>query len=88
MLFVTLFRFKRKPTKEMLAETTKLFEQITKQGAKILGFYWTLGRYDGVVVIEGPDEKTAMKSLFRFADFVSTETLVALSMEEASKLVE
>jgi uncharacterized protein with GYD domain len=88
MLFISLFRFKKKPTKEMLAETSRLFEQVTKQGGKILGFYWTLGRYDGMVIVDGPDEKVAMRSLLRFADFVSTETLVALPMEEAGKLVE
>lgn len=88
MLFITLFRFRKKPTKEMLAESQKLFEQVTKQGGKILGFYWTLGRYDGVTIIEGRDEKVAMQSLLTFADIVSTETLVAIPAEEARKLVE
>jgi len=58
------------------------------QGGKVLGFYWTLGRYDTVTIVEGTDEKTAMKSLLTFADLVSTETLVAITAEEASKLVE
>jgi uncharacterized protein with GYD domain len=88
LLFITLGKFRKKPTKQMLAESQRLFEQVTKAGGKILGFYWTLGRYDTVTIIEGPDEKTALKSLFTFADLVSTETLVALTAEEASKLVE
>jgi len=88
MLFITLWRFRKKPTKEMLAESQRLFEQVAKAGGKVLGFYWTLGRYDGVTIVEGPDEKTAMKSLLGFADLVSTETLVAITSEEASKLVE
>lgn len=88
MLFITLGKFKKKPTKQTLAETQRLFEQIAKAGGKILGSYWTLGRYDGVVIVEGPDEKTALKSLLTFADLFSTETLVALTAEEASKLVE
>mgnify|MGYP001145145278 CR=1 FL=1 len=88
MLFITLWRFRKKPTKEMLAESQRLFEQVNKAGGKVLGFYWTLGRYDGVTIVEGPDEKTAMKSLLGFADLVSTETLVAITSEEASKLVE
>jgi uncharacterized protein with GYD domain len=88
LLFITLCKFRKKPTKQMLAESQRLFEQVTKQGGKVLGLYWTLGRYDTVTIVEGPDEKTAMKSLFTFADLVSTETLVALTAEEASKLVE
>lgn len=86
MLFITLGRFRRKPTKQMLAEMQKLFEQGAKEG-KILGFYFTLGRYDGVVISESPDEKAHMKHMLRFAELVSTETLVAVPAEEASKLV-
>jgi uncharacterized protein with GYD domain len=61
---------------------------MVKEGAKIVGIYWTLGRYDAVVITEGTDEKAAMKSFFRWRDFVSTETLVAVTREEARKLVE
>ena len=88
MLFITLAKFKKKPTKEMLAESAKLFEQVPKVGGKILGFYWTLGRYDAVVISEAPDEKTYLKVALKFAEMVSTESLVAVTSEEASKLVE
>jgi uncharacterized protein with GYD domain len=88
MIFITLAKWRRKPTKEMVAQSTKLFEQMVKEGSKIIGQYWTLGRYDAVVITEGKDEKTAMKSLLRFGDVVSTETLVALTREEAIKLIE
>jgi len=71
----------------MLAEMQKLFEHDAKEG-KVLGFYWTLGRYDGVVISESPDEKTHMKHMLRFADLISSETLVAVPAEEASRLVE
>ena len=88
MLFITLARFRKKPTKQMLAETQRLFEQITKEGGKILGVYWTLGRYDAVVLSECPDEKAHMKGTLRFADTMSTESLAAITAEEASELVE
>ncbi len=87
MLFITLGRFRKKPTKQILAEMQKLFEQGAKDG-KILGFYFTLGRYDGVVISESPDEKTHMKHMMRFADLISSETLVAIPADEAGKLVE
>jgi uncharacterized protein with GYD domain len=88
MLFISLAKFKGKPTKESVAQGQKLFEEMTKEGAKIIGVYWTLGRYDSVVITEGRDEKTAMKALLRWGDIVSTETLVALTREEAAKLVQ
>jgi uncharacterized protein with GYD domain len=88
MIFISLARFKGKPTKDALTQASKLFEQMTKEGAKILGIYWTLGRYDAITIIEGPDEKTAMRALLRWGDMLSTETLVAVSREEALKLVE
>ena len=88
MIFISLSRFRRKPTKDTIAQTMKLHEQMTKEGAKILGIYWTLGRYDTVAIIEGPDEKTAMRSLLRYSDILSTETLVAVPAEEARKLIE
>jgi len=88
MIFITLAKWRRKPTKEMVAQSTKLFEQMVKEGSKIIGRYWTLGRYDAVVITEGKDEKTAMKALLRFGDIASTETLVAVTREEAIKLLE
>jgi len=88
MIFITLSRFKGKPTKEMLAQSKKLFERMVQEGGKVLGAYWTLGRYDSVVITEGPDEKAAIQELIRWSDIVSTETLVAVPSEEAVKLVE
>ena len=88
MIFITLARFREKPTKELIAESDKLWAKLVEEGGKILAAYWTLGRYDAVVVIEGKDEKTAMKALMRWGDIVSTETLIALKREEALRLLE
>jgi uncharacterized protein with GYD domain len=88
MIFITLAKFKKKPTRETMAQSSKLFEQMVKEGGKILSQYWTLGKYDAVVITEGKDEKSTMKALMRFGDIVSTETFVAVTREEAMKLVE
>ena len=61
---------------------------MVKEGIKIVGQYWTLGRYDSVVIIEAKDEKSVMRALMRWGESISTETLVALTREEAVKLVE
>jgi len=88
LIFITLGKWRKKPTKESVAQSGKLFDQIVKEGGKILGMYWTLGRYDTVVITEGRDEKGAMKGLMRWGDLVSTETLVAVPREKAIKLLE
>jgi len=88
MIFITLARFKGKPTKESIAQSTKLLGQAVKEGAKFLGMYWTLGRYDAILITEASDEKAFMKAIMRWGDLVSTETLVALPREEAVKLLE
>ena len=89
MIFITVFRWRKKPTKALTAEGAKLVEQMVKsESTKILGWYWTLGRCDVVLITEGKDEKAAMKALIRFGDMFSMETMVALTREEAIKLVE
>jgi len=34
MIFIMLMWWRRKPTKELLAQSGKIFEQLTKDGAK------------------------------------------------------
>lgn len=90
MIFITLSKWKQAPSKErmkLLDQATKTFQELEKQGIK-MRVYWTLGRYDGVTIIEAPTEKDAMKALFLFQDVVETETLVAVPREEAIKLLE
>jgi uncharacterized protein with GYD domain len=54
----------------------------------ILGFYWTLGRYDVVLITDGKDEKTAMKNRIRFGDMLIQETLIRGPREEAINLID
>ena len=87
MIFISLGKLRKKPSKELSARATKMTEDLKKKGIKILGFYWTLGRYDTVLIFEAPNEKDAMKAAIDAADMVATETLVALKREEATKLL-
>jgi len=87
MIFISLFKFRQKPTKKGIAENLKLIEQESKEGVKYLGIYYTLGRYDAVSIMEAPDEKVAMKSSMR-RGWAAIETLVAVPAVEARKLVE
>jgi uncharacterized protein with GYD domain len=79
---------KNKPSKEMADQATKrIGEELGKIGIKVLGWYWTLGRYDTVFIFEAANEKEALKSAIAISDFVWSETLVAIPREEAIKLV-
>jgi uncharacterized protein with GYD domain len=82
-----LAKDKEKPTKANTSQATKILEELKKKGIKILGFYWTLGRYDDVIIFEAPSEKDAMKLGIAIKEYVSSETLVAIPREEALKLL-
>lgn len=58
-------------------------------GAKLLGLYYTFGKYDWVAVVEGPSIEAAMKALFIFGKGGTnrTETLVGVTSEEAVKII-
>jgi uncharacterized protein with GYD domain len=87
LITIALVKWRSKPTKEMLAKSAKLFDQVEKEGTKILASYWTLGRYDAVVIAQGKDEKTALGQVMRWGDMISSETLVAVPSEEIEKLI-
>lgn len=86
--FVALVKFKKKQTKEVVAENLKRVEADTKEGITWHGIYWTLGRYDAVALYEAPSEQVAMKMAIRRGENMAIETLVAVPVEEARKLVE
>ncbi len=86
--FIALVKFKKKQTKAIVAENLKMVEADTKEGVKWLGIYWTLGRYDAVALYEAPSEQAAMKMAIRRGENMAIETLVAVPVEEARKLVE
>jgi uncharacterized protein with GYD domain len=78
---------KKKPDKALTGEATKRVEEFSKKGIKILNWYWTLGRYDTVVVFEAANEKENLKFAIGVAEFVATETLVAIPRQEALQLL-
>ena len=84
MLFIALAKFKKKLSKEIIDENLKDIEADTKGQVRYLGIYWTLGRYDTVVLFEAPNEKVAMNMALKRADRMDIETLVAVPAEERS----
>jgi uncharacterized protein with GYD domain len=84
--FISLIKWKQPPKRDIIEQSTKRLRDLEKQGIK-LQQYWTLGRYDAVLIIEAPTEKDAMKMLIPWQEVIETETMVAVPREEAIKLL-
>jgi len=87
MIFVSLGKMRKKPDRAMAGNATEKVSEFKKQGINILNWYWTLGRYDTVVIFEAANEKEALKFSLGVAEFVATETLVAIPRQEAIELL-
>ena len=60
-----------------------------KLGAKVTNVYWTLGECDGLVILEAPDDETAITVLLHLAALgnVHTKTVRAFTAAEMDKIV-
>jgi uncharacterized protein with GYD domain len=87
LIFVSLNKFRKKPSKESVVDAAKMVEDFKKKGIKVLNWYWTLGRYDVVFIFEAATEKEAIKTGIDISEWVSTETLVAIPRQEAVNLL-
>jgi uncharacterized protein with GYD domain len=58
-----------------------------KVGARVKDLYWTMGRYDIVVILEAPDEVTMEAIAYSVGSLgnVRTETLRAFTAQETSQ---
>lgn len=79
-----------KTIKEGPQRLAKYNELLNAQGAKITAAYATLGRYDYVALVEGPED---LSKVFKSAAAVamtgalSSETMPALPLQDFQKLV-
>ena len=65
-------------------------EQIEKAGGKVVGQYYTMGRYDGIAIVEASSDEILSSILLDNAskgNFHSV-TLKAFTLSEVSKLTE
>jgi len=84
-MFITLIKF-RKKAKDVV-EVGNTVMQNLPAGVKIIGTYWTLGRFDSVWIYEAPSEKEAIKLGISVGEVAQTQTLVAVPRSEAVKLL-
>ncbi len=90
--FVVLGKYTREGI-EKIKESPKRLEaarQVTKSvGGEIKEFYYTMGRYDFVALVEAPSVEAAMQSLFAVGSVgaVKTETLAAIPAEKGAEII-
>ena len=84
MLFIALAKFKTTLSKEVVARNMKDIESDANGEIRYLGIWWTLGKYDTVVMFEAPDEKAAMNMVLKRADRMEIETLVAVPADASN----
>jgi len=60
-----------------------------KLGVKVTNLFWTLGEYDGLLILDAPDDETATTVLLHLASLgnVHTTTVRAFTAAEMDKIV-
>ena len=90
--YVTLFKYTQQglaDIKTLAARLPKTKELIEKNGARLVGIWWTLGEYDGVVIIDAPDEQVVAAIMLAngMRGIVTSQTMRAFSEDEIMKVV-
>lgn len=88
--YVVLYRFTDqglKNIKDTVARAQEVRKANEARGFKVLGTYWTQGRFDIVSIVEAPDEESMNAGLFNIAQAgnVHSETLRAFDEEEMKR---
>ena len=89
--YVVLYRFTaqgRKSVKESVRRAAEIRKQNEARGFKVLGHYWTQGRYDLVAIVDAPSDEAMVAGLFGIAEAgnVSSETMRAFSDQEMQRI--
>ena len=91
--YISLLRFTDKGAKEIKKSTNRAhaFDRAAeKSGVKVEGQFWTLGSYDGVLIISADNEVKALHLLAELASQgnVRSDTMLALTDKEFDKLAD
>ncbi len=90
--FITNIKFSQQGIKD-ISHTTKraaIFKaEAKKLGVKVKDIYWTLGEYDGLLILEAPDDEAASAAMLHLGAMgnVHTTTFRAFTAAEMDKIV-
>jgi uncharacterized protein with GYD domain len=79
-----------KNVKDTVKRAKSFEDALEKAGGKSLGFYYTIGRYDMVAIVQAPTDEAIASVLYNTGSLgnIRTETLKAFSMSEAANIIE
>ncbi|MGB8035930.1 MAG: GYD domain-containing protein [Nitrososphaeraceae archaeon] len=87
LISITLVTFKKK--KEAVVEFGNQLLKNLPPNVKVREIFWTLGEYDSIWIIDAASEKEIFQMFLHVGGlgYINTQTLVAMSREEALKLL-
>jgi len=90
--YITLFRFTQKGAESIKQGPSRVVagkKAIEAAGGKLKAFYLTMGQYDGIGIVELPNDDAMAKVALSIASLgnVRGETLRAFTEEEYRKLI-
>ncbi len=90
--YIALLKFTEQGLKNIKKSTARAhqFDKLAaKSGVKVEGQFWTLGRYDGVLILSADNSQKILQLLATLASLgsVRTETLQTFTDSEFDKIV-
>ena len=90
--YVILFNFTEqgiRNVKDTVNRAEAFRSLVEESGGKFVTEYYTFGRYDIVTIVEVPNDETMMSVILNTGSLgnVRSETLKAIPMQEASKII-
>ena len=90
--YMTLINYTQKGVENMKDSPNRLDaakELFKSMGGELKSFYLAMGKYDAVVIAEGPDDETATKIAMTIgaAGAIRTETLRVFTEDEYRKII-
>jgi uncharacterized protein with GYD domain len=91
--YITLFNWTDqglRNVKETVKRAPAVGQAAQAAGGRVIGVWWTLGQYDGVLIFEAPDDETATRLLLvtGMQGNVRTTTMRCFSEEEMERIVQ
>mgnify|MGYP005673359573 CR=1 FL=1 len=75
---------------DSVVRAERFVERAEKRGIKVIGQYWTMGSYDGVLILEAPNAQDVSSLLLSLAagGAVRTQTMRAFKSDEMRAVLE
>lgn len=90
--YISLLKFTEKGAKaikQTLSRAAQFRKAAEKSGVRVVGQYWTMGTYDGVLILKAAHENEALRCLTDLAalGYVTSHTLPAFEAVELKDIV-